>query len=58
MSMAALTVRTWLLRAMQARRIAALLSPSDGKILEAYAFECEARASDMDHKAEPKRLAA
>jgi hypothetical protein len=37
--------RAWFARADQARRIALMMAPSDAAILEAYARECEAKAS-------------
>ena len=36
--------RTWMARAVQARRIALMLALKDAQILEAYAQECEAKA--------------
>ena len=38
------SVRAWLGRAAQARRIASMLAPDDAAILEAFARECEAAA--------------
>jgi hypothetical protein len=39
------SVRAWLARAAQARRIAPMLASRDAEILEAFARECEARAA-------------
>ncbi len=35
---------TWLARAAQARRIAGMLSPSNARLAEAYAAECDYQA--------------
>ena len=37
--------QAWVARAAQARRIAAMVTPKDAAILEAYALECESQAS-------------
>lgn len=48
----------WWERAAQARRIAAMLSPQDARLAEAYAAECEARAGSagLSHLAAPKHV--
>jgi hypothetical protein len=38
------TAKTWLARAAQARRVAAMLGPVDAAILEVFALECEAKS--------------
>ena len=37
--------KAWYARADQARRVALMLAPDDAAILEAFARECEAKAS-------------
>lgn len=39
----------WLAQADRARRLAATLPPADAKLLEAFAQECETRASHALH---------
>jgi hypothetical protein len=40
---------TWWGRAAQARRVAAMLSPQDARLAEAYAAECENQARRSDN---------
>jgi hypothetical protein len=50
-------VGAWLARAEQARRVAAMLSPQDAAIVEAYAAECEAEATRPLDEKRPARAA-
>ncbi|MEA2985293.1 MAG: hypothetical protein QOD94_1547 [Alphaproteobacteria bacterium] len=45
--------RAWLARAAQARRVALMLAPGDAAILEAFARECEAKATPIPKTRRP-----
>jgi hypothetical protein len=50
-------VKAWYERADQARRIALMLAPDDAATLEAFARECEAKASPPVMQRIPRRRA-